>query len=56
MFCEIEKQSFIKYKNEYLTETYAYKVYARGERSIMAQIRSGILPLSILTDRHMCTP
>ncbi len=29
---------FIKYKNEYLTETYAYKVYDRDQRSIMAQI------------------
>ncbi len=48
--CAIDKQSwktnvtkvpklrtYIKYKDEYLTETYAYKVYHRGQRSIMAQ-------------------
>ncbi len=50
--CEIDKQSwkpnvtkvsklrtYIKYKDEYMTETYAYKVYDRGQRSINARFR-----------------
>ncbi len=45
-------RTFIKYKDEYLTETYAYKVYDRCQRSIMTQFRSGILPLSIETGRY----
>ncbi len=56
--CAIDKQSwktnvtkitklrtYIKYKDEYLTETYAYKVYDRDQRSIIAQSRSGFPPL-----------
>ncbi len=67
--CAIDKQSwktnvtkvpklrtYIKYKDGYLTETYAYKVYDRGQRSIMAQFRSGILPLSIETGRYTYIP
>ncbi len=67
--CAIDKQSwknnvtkvpklktYIKYKDEYLTQTYAYKVYDRGQRSIMAQFRSGILPLNIETGRYTCIP
>ncbi len=49
--CEIEKQfwkinvtkvpklrTYIKYKDEYLTEQYAYKVYTRGHRSIKGSV------------------
>ncbi len=49
-------RTYIKYKDEYLTETYAYKVYDSGQRSIMAQFRSGILPLSIGTGIYTYTP
>ncbi len=49
-------RTYIKYKDEYLTETYAYKVYDSGQRSIMAQFRSGILPLRIETGRYTYIP
>ncbi len=68
-FCAIHKQSwktnvtkvpkqrsYINYKDEYLTETYAYKMYDRGQRSIMAQFRSGILSFSIETGRYTYIP
>ncbi len=51
-----ELRTYIKYKDEYLTEIYAYKVYDRGQRSIMAQFRSRILPLSIETGRYTYIP
>ncbi len=67
--CAIDKQSwktnvtkvpklrtYIKYKDEYLTESYTYKVYDRGQRSIMAQFRSRILPLSIETGIYTYIP
>ncbi len=67
--CEIDKQSwktnvtkvpklrtFIKHKDEYLTEIYAYQVYDRGQRSIMAEFRSGILPFRIETGRYTYIP
>ncbi len=67
--CAIDKQSwktnvtkvpklrtYIKYKDEYLTEIYAYKVYERGQRSIMTQFRSGILPLSFETGIYTFIP
>ncbi len=69
LFVAIDKQSwktnvtkvptirtYIRYKDEYLTETYAYKVYYRGHRSIMAQFKSGILPLSIEIGRYTYIP
>ncbi len=49
-------RTYLKYKDEYLTETYAYKVYDNGQRSIMAQFRSAILPLSIETGRYTYIP
>ncbi len=47
---------YIKYKDEYLTETNAHNVYDRGQRSIMAQFISAILPLRIETGRYTYTP
>ena len=49
-------RTLVKYKNEYCTEPYVYKIFDRGQRSIISQFRSGILPLSIETGRYMNIP
>ena len=63
-FCESWEQdvinvpklrSFIKFKHEYGTEPFV-KIQNRGYRSVMAQFRCGILPLSIETGRFNGIP
>ena len=49
-------RTYIVYKTLYDVEPYVYRVLHRGHRSILAQFRTGILPLAIETGRYNDTP
>ena len=49
-------RSFILFKKEMSPEPYIFKVINRGHRSILAQLRCGILPLRIETGRFQNIP
>ena len=49
-------RTYVTYKNLYKVEPYVYKVMNRGHRSIIAQFRTGILPLAIETGRYNDIP
>ena len=49
-------RTYIKFKNTYETEPYVFKVFDRGHRSILAQFRTGILPLAVETGRYTNIP
>ncbi len=49
-------RTYIKFKDEYKTEPYVSVVQNRGHRSVLAQLRSGILPLAIETGRYSNIP
>ena len=49
-------RTYIMYKREYGAEPYVKLVHNRGHRSVMAQFRCGILPLSVETGRFNCIP
>ena len=49
-------RTYIKYKTELACEPYVNLLQDRGKRSIMAQFRSGILPLSVETGRYSDVP
>jgi hypothetical protein len=49
-------RSYILFKKEMSLEPYVYKVINRAHRSILAQFRSGILPLKIETGRFTNIP
>ena len=44
-------RTYVKFKSSYCTETYVKIYMLRSQRSIIAQLRSGILPLRIETGR-----
>lgn len=47
-------RTYEKFKNTLETEPYVIKNLSRSERSVMAQLRTGILPLRIETGRWAC--
>jgi len=49
-------RSYVQFKKEYSPEPFIFKVLNRGHRSIIAQFRSGILPLSLETGRYTNIP
>ena len=49
-------RSHVLFKKEYETEPFIYKVTDRAHRSILSQLRCGILPLAIETGRYTETP
>ena len=49
-------RTYITYKKLYDVEPYVYKVMHRGHRSILAQFRTGILPLAVETGRYNDLP
>ncbi len=49
-------RTYCTFKHSYEVEPYVYKVYNRSHRSILAQFRSGILPLKIETGRYIQIP
>ena len=49
-------RTYVTFKNIYETEPYVYKVFNRGHRSIIAQFRTGILPLAVETGRYNNIP
>ncbi len=49
-------RTYVRYKIDYHTEPYLYKVLDRGHISILSQFRTGILPLSIETGRYTSIP
>ena len=49
-------RTYTRYKFEYSTEPYVHNVFNRGHRSILAQFRSGILPLKVETGRFTNIP
>jgi hypothetical protein len=48
-------RSYVNFKYDYGTETYVKSMLSKRRRSIMAQFRSGILPLKIETGRYTNT-
>ena len=56
-YCEVPKlRSYVLFKSEMCLEPYVYKVINRSHRSILAQLRCGILPLKIETGRFTNVP
>jgi hypothetical protein len=49
-------RTYCLYKSVYDVEPYVYKVYNRSHRSILAQFRTGILPIKIETGRFTQIP
>lgn len=49
-------RSYVQFKKEYSPEPYIFKVIDRGHRAVIAQFRSGILPLSLETGRYTNIP
>lgn len=49
-------RTYVKFKREYCPEPYLKSVLNRQHRSALAQIRCGILPLSIETGRYLNIP
>ena len=49
-------RTYTRFKYEYGTEKYVSSLLSKGQRSILAQFRSGILPLKIETGRYTDTP
>ena len=49
-------RTYKHFKDEFGTECYVYKIHDRSQRSILAQLRSGILPLQIEIGRFSNTP
>jgi hypothetical protein len=49
-------RTYCLYKYNYEKESYVYKVHNRGHRSVLTQLRCGILPLSIETGRFTSIP
>ena len=48
--------TYQQFKGEYKTEKYVLLNLSRSERSLMAQFRSGVLPLRIETGRFRHEP
>ena len=49
-------RTYCIFKEEYNTESYVYSVYNRAHRSILSQLRCGILPIRIETGRYTNIP
>ena len=49
-------RTYVTYKKSHEVEPYVYKVIHRGHRSVLAQFRTGILPLAIETGRYNNIP
>ena len=49
-------RTYCTFKNEYQAEPYVKKLLNRGHRSLLAQLRIGILPLRIETGRYQNIP
>ena len=49
-------RTYVTYKTLYEVEPYVHRVLHRGHRSILAQFRTGILPLAIETGRYYNIP
>ena len=49
-------RTYISYKNDFGIEPYVRLIHNRGQRSIVAQFRSGVLPLAIETGRYNNIP
>ncbi len=49
-------RTYVKFKQQYNTETYVKEIHNRKQRSTLAQLRCGILPLSIETGRYTDIP
>ena len=55
--CHVAKlRTYNIYKQVYEIEPYVYKIQHRGKRSLLAQFRTGVLPLAIETGRYNSTP
>ena len=52
----VSVRSYVLFKSEMCLEPYVYKVINRSHRSILAQLRCGILPLKIETGRFTNVP
>ena len=50
--CLPKLQTYILFKSEYCTENYLKLYLSRSQRSLLAQLRTGILPLRIETGRY----
>ena len=48
--------TYSTFKENYVTESYVYKVYNRVHRSLLTQFRCGILPIKIETGRYTQIP
>ncbi len=49
-------RTYVTFKNLFETETYVIKCYSRRKRSLLAQLRMGVLPLAIETGRFKGIP
>jgi len=49
-------RTYKQFKCQYGTELYVYKIHDRSQRSILAQLRSGILPLQVEIGRYSNMP
>ncbi len=49
-------RTYVLFKSNFEVEPFVYKVQNRGHRAILAQFRSGILPLAIETGRYNNVP
>ena len=49
-------RTYVTFKDKVCTEPYIYNYLAKGSRCLMAQFRSGVLPLHIETGRYDKTP
>ena len=50
--CLPKLRTYILFKSEYCTENYLKLYLSRSQRSLLAQLRTGILPLRIETGRY----
>ena len=56
IFAVPKLRTYCLFKNNYRAEPYVYSVYNRAHRSLLAQLRCGILPIKIETGRYTQVP
>ena len=49
-------RTYVLFKSTYLTKNYVKTLFSKRLRSVLAQFRSGILPLKVETGRFIGTP